>query len=334
VVAVVAVVGAVLTACSGTGGSGPPTAAPSSSPGSPGAGARAGRPNIVFVLTDDLSTNLVRYLPHVLALQRAGTSFTNYTVTDSLCCPSRSSLFSGRFPHDTGVFTNTGDDGGFGVFHSRGEETDTFATDLQKVGYRTAMMGKDLNGYQPEDSFGGSEPYVPPGWSEWDVAGNGYPEYGYDLNQNHTVVHHGHAPQDYLTDVLAGRADDFITAAAAAHTPFLIEVATFAPHAPYTPAPPDQDAFPGLTAPRGAAFDTLPTDPPSWLAGRPALTGKQLATIDKDFRKRAQAVQAVDRLLARIESALARTGTAGTPCSCSAPTTATTWVNTGCRPGR
>ena len=265
----------------------------------------------MLVLTDDLSVNLIQYMPHVRALQHAGTSFSNYTVTDSLCCPSRSSIFSGRFPHDTGVFTNSGPDGGFGVFHSRGEESDTFATDLQKAGYRTAMMGKYLNGYQPKDDLGTGRPYVPPGWSEWDAAGNGYPEYGYDLNQDHTVVHHGRTPADYLTDVLAGKASDFVDSAAAAHTPFLLEVATFAPHAPYTPAPADRNTFPGLAAPRTPAYDTLPTGGPSWLAHRPALTDEQQTTIDRDFRKRVQAVQAVDRLLGRIQDTLSRRGITG-----------------------
>jgi N-acetylglucosamine-6-sulfatase len=74
------------------------------------------------VLTDDLSMNLVPYMPHVNALAKAGTTFANYTVTDSLCCPSRSSLFSGEYPHHTGVFTNGGKDGGFQLFHDRGEE--------------------------------------------------------------------------------------------------------------------------------------------------------------------------------------------------------------------
>jgi N-acetylglucosamine-6-sulfatase len=185
-VPVCAVLGVMLaTSCTGSPSSTPSTT-PSAAPSSTAAGsAPGGKPNIVFVLTDDLSNNLVQYMPHVLALQKAGTSFSNYTVTDSLCCPSRSSIFSGKFPHDTGVFTNTGADGGFNVFHSRGEESDTFATALQQVGYRTAMMGKYLNGYQPADALGGSQPYVPPGWNEWDVAGNGYPEFNYDLNQDH-----------------------------------------------------------------------------------------------------------------------------------------------------
>src|SRR2546421_338021 len=72
------------------------------------------RPNIVFVLTDDLAWNLVQYMPHVEQLRALGTTFTNYFVTDSLCCPSRASMFTGRYPHDTGIFTNGGADGGVG----------------------------------------------------------------------------------------------------------------------------------------------------------------------------------------------------------------------------
>ena len=267
-------------------------------------------PNIVFVLTDDLSWNLVQYLPQVQRMQSQGMTFGDYVVTDSLCCPSRSSIFTGRFPHDTGVFTNGGDDGGFGYFHGHGEEANTFATALQGNGYRTAMMGKYLNGYQPADTQGGTEPYVPPGWNEWDVAGNGYPEFDYDLNENHKVVHYGSAPQDYLTDVLAGKGAGFIADSARAHTPFMLELATFAPHAPYTPAPRDANDFPGLTAPRGPAFDTLPTDAPPWLAGRTPLTAAEKQKIDTSFRKRAQAVQAVDDLIGTIRTAVAKAGVA------------------------
>src|SRR5262245_13156216 len=225
-------------------------------------------PNIVFVLTDDLSWNLVKYLPQVQRMQAQGMTFTDYTVTDSLCCPSRSSILTGRFPHNTGVFTNKAPDGGFVYFHRHGEEQHTFATALRDKGYRTALMGKYLNGYQP----GGPKPYVPPGWSEWDVSDLGYKGFDYDLNENGTVVHYGSEPQDYLTDVIAGKGEDFIRRSAKAGSPFLLELATFAPHAPYTPAPRDDADFPGLTAPRTAAFDTLPTNAPPWLASRTPLT--------------------------------------------------------------
>jgi len=107
------------------------------------------RPNIVFVLTDDLATNLVQYMPQVLRMQREGVTFSNYFVTDSLCCPSRASIFTGRFPHETGIFRNQGPDGGFVAFRDRGYEQATFATALSAAGYRTAMLGKYLNGYLP-----------------------------------------------------------------------------------------------------------------------------------------------------------------------------------------
>lgn len=286
--------------------------ATSTVPGAPGAapGAAAGKPNIVFVLTDDLAWNLVQYMPHVQDLQARGMTFSEYFVTDSLCCPSRSSIFSGRFPHDTGVFRNTGNDGGYQVFHDRGEERDTFATDLQAAGYRTAMMGKYLNGYQPSVA-GGEAGDVPPGWNEWDVAGDGYPEFNYALNENGHVTHHGKSPEDYLTDVLAAKATSFIDESATAGAPFMVEIATFAPHAPYTPAPRHADAFPGLGAPRTPAFNTADTvGNPPWLASRSPLTKGQIATIDNDFRKRAQAVQAVDDMIGRLEAELAAKGLA------------------------
>src|SRR5207248_2169709 len=99
-------------ACTGHGAVAPLVAAcrpatPASSPS---------RPNIVFVLTDDLSTNLVRYMPHVPALARAGPTCAPCSAAASLCSPPRSSIFSGRLPHNTGVFTNAGPDGGFDTF--------------------------------------------------------------------------------------------------------------------------------------------------------------------------------------------------------------------------
>jgi N-acetylglucosamine-6-sulfatase len=262
-------------------------------------------PNIVFVLTDDLSWNLLKYMPNVQQMRNEGETFTRYFVTDSLCCPSRASIFSGRVPHNTGVFTNTAPDGGFSVFHNQGEENDTFATDIRAIpgaGYRTAMMGKYLNGYHP------SSLYVPPGWSEWDVAGNGYPEFGYRLNENGKLVGYGNAPGDYLTDVLASKGVDFINGSATAGDPFMLEIATFAPHSPFTPAPRDAEDFPGLQVPRTPAFNAQNVNPPNWLGGRPQLTSTQIATLNHNFRKRAQSVEAVDDLVGRIRATLASRG--------------------------
>jgi arylsulfatase A-like enzyme len=267
------------------------------------------RPNIVFVLTDDLSWNLVRFMPHVLELQRQGATFTRYFVTDSLCCPSRASIFTGEYPHDTRVFTNNRVDGGFRRFHALGEERDTFATQLQRSGYLTGFMGKYLNGYAPRALVDGRPAYVPQGWNEWDVAGYAYSEFHYSLDVNGRLERYGTGPRDYLTDVLATKGERFIARAAATRKPFLLELATFAPHSPYTPAPRNAHDFPHLRAPRSPAYDEADlSDKPGWLRYHPPLTRAEQAVIDTDFRERAQAVEAVDRLLAGVESALARSG--------------------------
>jgi arylsulfatase A-like enzyme len=263
----------------------------------------------VFVLTDDLSFDLLQFMPHVRALERQGLSFGNYFVSDSLCCPSRASIFTGSFPHNTGVFTNVGTDGGFNVFHARGEEQQGFNVSLQRAGYQTAMMGKYLNGYlQGRARTGVSNTYVPPGWNEWDVAGFGYREYSYPLNVNGVVHHFGHRPRAYLTDVLARRGAAFIDRSAAAHTPFFLELATFAPHAPSTAARRYVHRFPSLRAPEPPNFDMLPTAAPTWLAGHPPLSAARIARIDRAFRRRARSVLAVDDMLARIEARLSADG--------------------------
>jgi N-acetylglucosamine-6-sulfatase len=91
----------------------------------------------------------------------------------------------------------------------------------------------------------------------------------------------------------------------------MIEIATFAPHAPYTPAPRDADAFPGLRAPRTPAFNAAPdADAPQWLRNHPALSAADIAGIDRDFRKRAQSVQAVDKMIGELQAAVAAIGEA------------------------
>jgi arylsulfatase A-like enzyme len=268
-----------------------------------------GRPNIVLVLADDLSTNLVRYMPQVQAMKQHGMTFTNYTVTDSLCCPSRSSLLTGNYPHDTGVFTNLAPNGGYSVFRRRGNETATFAVALHDAGYRTALMGKYLNGYQPGAAPGLPSP-APPGWDEWDGVGNGYGEYGYRIADDGGTSYYDHQPGDYLTSVLQQRATDFIGSSASSGQAFFLEVATFTPHRPFVPAPADATAFPGLKAPRTAAFDRLPKHPPKWLRHRHRLTHHEIHKINVDYRLRARDVLSIDRLITAIYQALSDAGVA------------------------
>lgn len=271
--------------------------------GAGGAGGTGGvhQANIIFVLTDDLSMNLVPYMPHVLKMQQTGVTFANYFVTDSLCCPSRTSMFTGKYPHNSGVFTNTGDDGGYATYLGKGNDPQTFAVALQKAGYRTNMLGKFLNGYDPQTNNASA------GWTSWDVAGNGYPEFNYDLNENGKVVPYGNADADYLTDVISGLGQKFVTANS--NKPFLIELASFAPHEPYIPARRDQDLFPGLTYPRTPAFGARPTaSDPDWLQAVAPLTPDNFTNFDTIFRMRAQAVQAVDAMIGALQAALVQSG--------------------------
>ena len=182
-----------------------------------------------------------------------------------------------------------------------GDPSRSFAVALQKAGYRTAMMGKYLNGYQPAD-------HPAPGWDEWDVTGNGYPEFNYTLNENGHLQHYGHAPAGYLTDVLSGKASSFISSSASSGKPFMLEVATFAPHAPYTPAPRYAHAAAAVAYPKTSAYDRLPANPPSWLRGRPPLAPAEQHKILKAYRKRVEADLSVDDMIGRLESELRAKG--------------------------
>jgi arylsulfatase A-like enzyme len=307
---VVAALAALLTACtssvSGPGAAG--TGAPPSGPG-----ATPDRPNIVFVLTDDLSWNLVPYMPHVLALEHRGMTFTNYTVADSLCCPSRATIFTGEFPHNTKVLSNTAPGGGWDRFRTTGDERHTFATSLEAAGYRTALYGKYLNAYQPSTPSSGplGGAYVPPGWTGWGgVNGGGYAEFNYEMGVGvdgyGKVQRFGSAPDDYLTSVIERFGMQFAGNSIGAGQPFFLELASFAPHRPYVPAPRDTGTFAGLQAPRPPSFGRLPTDPPPWMRSFAPLSNREQGRINAEFARRVASVQAVDRMIGDLERLLAR----------------------------
>ena len=270
--------------------------------------AAAAKPNIIFILTDDMALRDVSVMPKLQALVGAkGTTFSSYFVTDSLCCPSRSSILRGQFVHDHHTLGNQPPDGGFEKFHAAGNESSTIATWLKAAGYRTALMGKYLNGYPATVA----QNYIPPGWDEWDSPSRGgYGEFDYLLNENGQLVQHGHAPDDYLVDVMARKSVAFIDAAVAAKKPFFLYLATFAPHQPATPAPRHENLFPNAAAPRDASFDEADvSDKPAFIRALQPLRPLQIAAIDRLYRKRIQSLQSVDDLIETIVHELQKTGT-------------------------
>ncbi len=100
------------------------------------------RPNLVLIVTDDQRWDLLQSMPnveHLLAAQ--GLTFTNFFVTTSLCCPSRTSILTGQYSRHTGVYGGSDPKHGDArAFH----DSSTLATWLQDSGYETAMVGKYL----------------------------------------------------------------------------------------------------------------------------------------------------------------------------------------------
>jgi arylsulfatase A-like enzyme len=266
------------------------------------------RPSIVFVLTDDLDAASLDALPGLRALlSDRGTTFSRFFVSDSLCCPSRSTILCGQFDHNHHVLGNFPPDGGFRKFAELGHESATIATLLHDAGYRTGLLGKYLNGYpEPADPT-----HVPPGWDEWDspTAGTPYAGLDYDMNEDGTIVHYAGEPGDYFTDVVSGMAVRFVQGAASDPRPFFLYVAPYAPHLPATPPERYRRDFERARAPRSAAFNEKDTsDKPDWLRAVPPLDRAAIDRIDEIYRRRLASMEAVQDLVANVIDALAAAG--------------------------
>jgi N-acetylglucosamine-6-sulfatase len=266
------------------------------------------RPNLILVLTDDQDLASLAFMPRTLELLAAqGITFSNHFVPLSLCCPSRATILTGLYPHNHRVYTNFPPAGGFERFDQLGHEQATLATALHAAGYRTALFGKYLNGYPGTEGSA----HVPPGWDEWasPVAGSPYAAYRYTLNEDGATVKYGSAPEDYMTDVLAAKATDFVRRAASGSQPFFLFLATYAPHNPATPARRHAGLFPTLQAPRTPSFDEADVrDKPARIRKLRRLDAKQIADIDALARKQARSLQAVDEAVAALVQTLRETG--------------------------
>jgi N-acetylglucosamine-6-sulfatase len=186
------------------------------------------RPNIVVIMTDDQTVESMRVMPKVQALLAdEGTSFSNSIVTYPTCCPSRATFFTGQYAHNNGVRFNSGKTGGFVSFK---EQETAFPAALQKAGYRTAHIGKFLNGYG-DDFKRNTEP--PAGWTHWaGLVGLSTGQYfNFTINVNGKLSKYPSA--EYQTDALTDLAVEEIRVAADGDKPFFLSLAYLAPHAEF-----------------------------------------------------------------------------------------------------
>ena len=267
--------------------------------------ADAEKPNIVFIVTDDLDKASLERMPNIKRLiADRGATFDNYYVSEAVCCPSRSTYLTGEYVHNHHVGGNNPPNGGYQRFLPEGHEQRTIAARLQPSGYTNGLFGKYLNGYGPESN---SQTHVPPYWDRWFAKFN-LQRYDWDANDDGTVVHYGTKPQHYSDDVIAKKARAWITRRAS-REPFFAYVAPYAPHGPYVDPPAHTTEFAGERAPRNPNFnETDVSDKPGYVSGRPLLTAADEAGIDQRYVSRLRMMLAVDDMVKGIVADLRAAG--------------------------
>jgi arylsulfatase A-like enzyme len=286
--------------------------------------AQAARPNIVYILADDLDETTSPYwdaMPNTARLLRdRGLTFRNAFAPTPICCPARSSILTGKYGHNTRVLTNGGDQGGWATFFRNGNENRTIAKYLQDAGYRTTLIGKYLNGiesdqYSAEFGFAPQE-HIPSGWSEWNAFVGRlnlyYTGYNYQINENGVIVSYGNTAADYATDVVARKSVDFIRRAESNDAqPFFMYVAPTAPHLPLPPAPRHaNNPYANSVAPRTPNYDEPDiSDKPLWLRLSGDTRSRNVAIWnDIDYRNRMGSLYALDEMVRDIYNTLEANG--------------------------
>lgn len=265
------------------------------------------RPNIVFIVLDDASPNLLPRMPTIQSrMVKLGTRLPNSIYSVAWCGPSRASIFRGQYPHNHGVaFCRDGevkppDGGAWDLF--RPIENSTYATWLRDSGYYTGYIGKYMNGYNDTT-------VIPPGYDRW----FGYlGDYGaastYRINENGTIRTYTRAKL-HDTDYMSVRARGFIRAQQNAPAPWLLTVATNAPHIPDWVAARHRTAFSKVTLPKTPSFNEGDmSDKGGYMQARPPLSAQDVQKLDSRYRQRLRSMLSVDEMVGGVLDTLRDTG--------------------------
>jgi len=187
----------------------------------PAATARRSGPNVLVFITDDQRADSMDALPLTSRwFREEGRWYPNAFALTPVCCPSRASIFSGRFTHNHGVkqFTPY-------KLHQRS----TLQAYLQRDGYRTAFYGKYLNAFSLATN--------PPFFNDWAV----FPQSTRDtyLGGSWNVNGQRREVSEFSTDFLRRKALEFLEEDEA---PWLMFISMPQPHLPFLAEPEFEDA--------------------------------------------------------------------------------------------
>ncbi len=212
---------------------------------------KAGRPNIVFVLVDDLGYGDVGCYggtdiptPNIDRLAREGVRYTDFYANAPVCTPTRAAFITGRWQQRVGIEWALGYTaacerkvGGRWVpepdMHALGlplREV-TVAQMLKRAGYATGAFGKWHLGYPPEYNpvRRGFDEYFGTLLGHADYYRHAYFDGTYELRDGERSP----KVEGYLTDLINRRAVEFVRKHA--KEPFFLYVPHQAVHAPYQP---------------------------------------------------------------------------------------------------
>jgi arylsulfatase A-like enzyme len=244
------------------------------------------KPNVLIIVTDDQRYDTLAVMPAVRKwFKRRGTEFRRAYATTPLCCPSRSSIFTGRYPHNHGVLING--DG------NKLDHDSTLQYYLHEAGYRTALAGKFLNAVRVTKD--------PPNFDRWAVfnPANSPGYYGAVFNTNgHVAKHSG-----YSTTIIGKRAVRWLRGFERRdRKPWLMFLTPYGPHAPFNPSREYKAAHVPAWQPNPAVLESDRTDKPAWVQERTLALDKARATATAQMR----ALKPVDDMVNRVMRVLGK----------------------------